>query len=54
MSFLKDMLSKLFESGDDSDDEDMENSFEISQHMRIVIALMVVVISGFVLWWILE
>lgn len=58
MSFM-DWLQGLFASknDDDLDDENLEreeNSFEVSQHMRIVMALLVVIISGFVMWWILE
>ena len=57
MSFMN-WLNGLFSSkNSDSDDESMEsedNPFEVSQHIRIVIAMAVVVISGFVMWWILE
>ncbi len=52
---FKNLLNKLFESKmDDDSDVDMEKEFEVSQHMRIVFALFVVIISGFVIWWILE
>lgn len=52
---LMDWLGRLFESkDDDSDDEAEESGFEVSQHMRIVIALCVVILSGFILWYILE
>lgn len=54
MSF-SDWLSKLFASKDDDDSDEVEESgFEISQHTRIVIALLVVIISAFVIWRILE
>lgn len=58
MSFM-DWLQGLFGSknDDDVDEENLEreeNSFEVSQHMRIVLAMLVVIISAFVMWWILE
>lgn len=57
MSFMNWLNGLLGSKTDDSDDESMEtenNPFEVSQHIRIVIALAVVVISAFVMWWILE
>lgn len=56
MSFMN-WLNGLLGSKTDDSDESMEtenNPFEVSQHIRIVIALAVVVISAFVMWWILE
>lgn len=54
MSF-SDWISKLFESKDDDDSDDLEDGgFEVSQHTRIVIALLVVLISACIMWWILE
>lgn len=55
MDWLQGLMgSKIDEDADDDDLEKEEKSFEVSQHMRIVLALLVVIISGFVMWWILE
>lgn len=58
MSFLL-WLQRQFSSHNDEDlpddsIENEENPFEFGQHLRIVIAMLVVVISAFVMWWILE
>ena len=56
MSFMN-WLSGLFgpKSDDDVEEGELESSpFEISQHGRIVLALLVVALSGCVMWWILE
>lgn len=58
MSFLLWLQRQFTSKGDDDLDDDSidngENPFEFGQHLRIVIALLVVVLSGFVMWWILE
>lgn len=52
-------LQKLFSSRNEEDELENdnpveENPFEFGQHVRIVIAMLVVLVSALVMWWILE
>lgn len=52
-------LQKIFVPNTDTEEEETENAiiekpsfFEWNQHMRILLAILVVFISAFALWWI--
>lgn len=52
-------LQRLFvppsENGDPENAADLENTepFVFSQHLRVVLAILVCIISAFVIWWIM-